>query len=84
MNEEESIIQDLWTEFAREEYDETENQSASPFRCMGIRWHGYIGALQGAEDYLKRKGLIDSEGNKVWDSDDFEKHRKLYKSNKEI
>lgn len=56
MIREESIILSLWIEFSHEEDDD------GPFRNMGKFWHGYVGALQGAEKYLKEKKLINNEG----------------------
>ena len=56
MTREESIILNLWTEFAIEEEEDSE------FRCMGKLWHHYIGALQAAEKYLKEHNLIDDQG----------------------
>ena len=56
MTNEQSIILALWNEFSVEEED------SSPFRAMGQRWHGYIGALQVAEKYLKEHKIINNEG----------------------
>ncbi len=56
MTREQQLILSLWTEFAHDEPDD------GSFRCMGKRWHGYIGALQCAEKYLKGKKLIDDDG----------------------
>lgn len=56
MSREDSIILSLWIEFSIEASD------SDSFRCMGKYWHGYNGALQSAEKYLKDKKLIDDDG----------------------
>ena len=58
--EEENIILMLWVEFS------IEKDLISWNRCMGKFWRGHISALQAAEKYLKKRGLIDIEGKRVW------------------
>jgi len=55
-----SMILDLWTEFAMTDDEEK----------TGIKyWHGYIGALQAAEGYLRKHKLIATNGDRFWDFD---------------